>query len=138
MKIQIFKLLNFENLNLGLVSQLSKWPLNLKFFPSIVGVTPNTNSKSKNDPNTNPKSKNVGFSECSNLLANASDLWQSGSNFKDQKVETLFITGSKNSKSLSLPSNVGFEIGKSIKKLVLQVHFAPMKVKGQEEIGELY
>ena len=45
-KIQIFKLFNFKNsLNfknplhytLGLVSQLSKWPLHLNFFLSIVG-----------------------------------------------------------------------------------------------------
>ena len=29
------KTLNFDHFTLGLVSQLSKWPLNLKFFPSI-------------------------------------------------------------------------------------------------------
>ena len=30
-----FKKLHLDHFTLGLVSQLSKWPLNLKFFPSI-------------------------------------------------------------------------------------------------------
>jgi len=68
------------------------------------------------------------LSECTNLKANASDSWQSGSNIEGQVIETLYVTGQKG-RSLALPPGVAFEVGgsKAIKRLVMQVHFKPMK-----------
>ena len=67
-------------------------------------------------------------------MTNASDVSQSASDVMGQKAETIFVTSTFGQK-LSLPPNVGFEIGKVKTLLYLQVHFKPMKIKTEQEIG---
>ena len=96
---------------------------------TVVAVSP-----IKEDNLKNSNKENNGFLKCSNLVTNSSDLWQSASNIKGQKVETIYVT-SKYGQILKLPPNVGFEIGKLKTKLYIQVHFAPMKSRNFDEIG---
>ena len=67
-------------------------------------------------------------------MTNASDVSQSASDVVGQKAETIFVTSTFGQK-LALPPNVGFEIGKVKTLLYLQVHFKPMKIKTEQEIG---
>ena len=68
------------------------------------------------------------------LVTNASDVSQSASDVVGQKAETIFVTSTFGQK-LALPPNVGFEVGKVKTLLYLQVHFKPMKIKTEQEIG---
>ena len=68
------------------------------------------------------------------LVTNASDVSQSASDVLGQKAETIFVTSTFGQK-LALPPNVGFEVGKVKTLLYLQVHFKPMKIKTEQEIG---
>ena len=40
-------MLHLDHLTLGLLSQLSKWPLNLKIFPSIAAATKSLNANAR-------------------------------------------------------------------------------------------
>jgi hypothetical protein len=73
--------------------------------------------------------KNQELTKCTTLKAKASDNWQTGSATSGHRIDTIFITGSKSAENLTLPKDVTFEIGGTspIKKLVLQIHFGPLK-----------